>query len=226
MSMALNKMMIFAVIPAVLASPAPAKAQGQNSGVDLDRPEIVCAMAYEALGTMDWIQREIVNMDEIDTQLRSESLVRPLGPDHAAAAVAAGVHLRTALSSEEARTPAEIANFIGMLASCDNRFGFDPAARQRIAPQVTDRDCAAAFWLHAAFHPEQRQDALGRANHALDRHMETSPDEQRATIQQQLANEGYARGERIQQGQEPFDALKTEVAACEARYGFAAAGGQ
>lgn len=160
MSMALNRMMIFAVIPAVLASPAPAKAQGQNSGVDLDRPEIVCAMAYEALGTMDWIQREIVNMDEIDTQFRSESLVRPLGPDYAAAAVAAGIHLRTALSSEEARTPAEIANFIGMLASCDNRFDFEPTARQRAAPQVTDRDCAAAFWLHAAYHPEQRQDAL------------------------------------------------------------------
>lgn len=95
-----------------------------------------------------------------------------------------------------------------------------------LLPFFSNYDCAMAYWLHGAFNAGERQGALQRANHALNKHMEGNPGEQRAAAEQQLMVEGQARGERIQQGQESVDGLTSDLRACEVKYGFAQTGRQ
>ncbi len=92
------------------------------------------------------------------------------------------------------------------------------------ARQISDMICASAYWLHGAFNPEVGEAALARADHAVDRHLQSHAGQQRLAIEQQVMARGEAWGLRIQNGEESAAGLNSDLVACERKYGFAQGG--
>ncbi|HHX90654.1 MAG TPA: hypothetical protein GX700_12995 [Paracoccus sp.] len=123
-------------------------------------------------------------------------------------------------------------------------------------PQIADFDCAAAYWLRGAMYPMDQAAAGERAQFALGRYQAENAGLSVEQIIGQVQAAGNARYERIMHesrgleelrqemiadGQNPDEATLTErlqrravearsfqqdIIACEAKYGFAQAGGQ
>jgi hypothetical protein len=72
----------------------------------------------------------------------------------------------------------------------------------------------------------QAQSAMQRAEYALQRHQTANPELDPNSLGPQVNGLARTRGEQIQQGQESGEALTNDINACEAKYGFAQAGGQ
>ena len=126
-----------------------------------------------------------------------------------------------------------IASFGAMLAML--AFALPAPALASMAParQVSDFDCAVSYWLHGAVQVAEQQAALERASLAFGQYLFVEEaifydvDDPAVVERWELVvAEGKARGQRIQQGQETVDNLKSDLAVCEARYGFAQSGEQ
>src|SRR5690606_10943521 len=97
---------------------------------------------------------------------------------------------------------------------------------------INDFDCAVAYRLLAAIRHDidqdqvQAQSAMERAQYALRLHHTANPELDPGSLGPQVNGLARTRGEQIQQGQESGEALFNDINACEAKYGFAQAGGQ
>ena len=67
---------------------------------------------------------------------------------------------------------------------------------------------------------------MERAQYALRRYHAANPELDPGSLGPQVNALARTRGERIQQGQESGEALTNDITTCEAKYGFAQAGGQ
>lgn len=120
----------------------------------------------------------------------------------------------------------------GAGAAIDQMFRACGAADLTRSAAISDFDCAVAYRLFAAIRhdidqdQEQAQSAMERAQYALRRHQIANPELAPNSLGPQVNELARTRGERIQQGQESGEALTNDINACEAQYGFAAAGGQ
>src|SRR5690606_12448840 len=145
---------------------------------------------------------------------------------------------------------------VSRLADCDRTFGFAPVIALAPAHAISDFDCAAAYWLRGAMYPMDQAAAGERAQFALGRDQAENAGLSVEQIVGQVQAAGNARYERIMHesrgleelrqemiadGQNPDEAAFTErlqrravealsfqqdIVACEAKYGFAQAGGQ
>lgn len=123
------------------------------------------------------------------------------------------------------------------IRTCDQTHGFTPVfsfgadAFTRSAA-ISDFDCAVAHRLLAAIRHDIDQDqvqarsAMERAQHALRLHHTANPELDPGSLGPQVNGLARTRGEQIQQGRESGEALFNDINACEAKYGFAQAGGQ
>lgn len=103
--------------------------------------------------------------------------------------------------------------------SCDIVAASRASASDVVAGAPADFVCASAYWLHGAVTPGEQQQALARANYAVQQHLAANPGDDRAAIEQNVMAAGRARGERIQSGAEKAEAWRADIAACESKYG-------
>ena len=102
--------------------------------------------------------------------------------------------------------------------SCDIVAAGRTSASGVTAGAPADLVCASAYWLHGAVTPAEQQQALARANYAVQQYLAANPGDDRAAIEQRVLAAGRARGERIQSGAERAEAWRADVAACETKY--------
>ena len=205
-----------------LAVPEPARAENEDRSSDAQYAEN-CAVEYAraALADFRFLERQMALRDRFDL-------------DHE------NIWLMAKLGDVSDIIPVEW--IVDGLAECDRTFGFSPItelidSRPGIpltpsSPQIADFDCAVAYRLLAAIRHDvdqdqvQAQNAMQRAEYALRLHQTANPELDPGSLGPQVNGLARTRGEQIQQGQESGEALTNDINACEAKYGFAQAGGQ
>ena len=206
----------------VLALAAPGEARAENEDRSNDAQYALnCAIEYAKGASADssFLERQMALRDRFDL-------------DHE------NIWLMAMLGDVSDIIPAEW--IVDGLAECDRTFGFSPItelidSRPGIpllpsVRQIADFDCAVAYRLLAAIRHDvdqvQAQSAMQRAEYALQRHQTANPELDPNSLGPQVNGLARTRGEQIQQGQESAEALFNDINACEAKYGFAQAGGQ
>ncbi|TYB80795.1 hypothetical protein [Maritimibacter fusiformis] len=208
----------------VLALAAPGEARAENEDRSNDAQYALnCAIEYAKGASADssFLERQMALRDRFDL-------------DHE------NIWLMAMLGDVSDIIPAEW--IVDGLAECDRTFGFSPItelidSRPGIpqtpsVPQITDFDCAVAYRLIAAIRHDvdqdqvQAQNAMQRAEYALRLHLTANPELDPNSLGPQVNGLARTRGEQIQQDQESGEALFNDINACEAKYGFAQAGGQ
>ena len=224
MAMALNRLAGFAtvLVALALAAPGEARAETEDRSNDAQYAEN-CAIEYAKGASADssFLERQMALRDRFDL-------------DHD------NIWLMAMLGDVSDIIPVEW--IVDGLAECDRTFGFNPItevinARPGIpltpsVRQIADFDCAVAYRLLAAIRHDvdqdqvQAQNAMQRAEYALRLHQTANPELDPGSLGPQVNGLARTRGEQIQQGQESGEALTNDINACEAKYGFAQAGGQ
>ena len=224
MAMALNRLAGFAtvLVALALAAPGEARAETEDRSNDAQYAEN-CAIEYAKGASADssFLERQMALRDRFDL-------------DHE------NIWLMAMLGDVSDIIPVEW--IVDGLAECDRTFGFNPItevinARPGIpltpsVRQIADFDCAVAYRLLAAIRHDidqdqvQAQNAMQRAEYALRLHQTANPELDPGSLGPQVNGLARTRGEQIQQGQESGEALTNDINACEAKYGFAQAGGQ
>src|SRR5690554_349501 len=208
----------------VLALAAPGEARAENEDRSNDAPSALnCAVKYATHedGDLYFLERFVALRDRFNL-------------DHEL------IWLTVMTDMTSDLMPAEF--IVATLAECDRTFGFSPItelidSRPGIpqapsVPQIADFDCAVAYRLLAAIRHDvdqdqvQAQNAMQRAEYALRLHQTANPELDPGSLGPQVNGLARTRGEQIQQGQESGEALTNDINACEAKYGFAQAGGQ
>lgn len=208
----------------VLALAAPGEARAENEDRSNDVQYVLnCAIEYAKSASADssFLERQMALRDRFDL-------------DHE------NIWLMAKLGDVSDIIPVEW--IVDGLAECDRTFGFSPItelidSRPGIpltpsSPQIADFDCAVAYRLLAAIRHDvdqdqvQAQNAMQRAEYALRLHQTANPELDPGSLGPQVNGLARTRGEQIQQGQESGEALTNDINACEAKYGFAQAGGQ
>lgn len=223
---------VLAILGLVLPTTAARADDGTKKAKAMD-----CAISYaEAENAEEAAAKIISDWGRIAKQRRSMRLVEAYGLDVNFVQGPALMALSEGNSAIESGNPALEQIAVYELAECDRLYGFTPVhaltgwQEFSTAPtperQISDFACAAAYWLHGAANVGDRQAALERSEFATGLHYMDNPSEDPAAIGQQVIRAGKERGQRIQQGQESVEEFAADLSACEARYGFAQAGGQ
>ena len=211
-----------------LALAAPGEARADQRDVYAES----CAVFYYQATRSARAPEIIADFQQINDQNRWLTLIQTYGLDQDAVvgaaisgvgSTAAEVLIQDKLDSEDSSSGDRI-TAVSALAECDQLYGFTP--RFALTNQVSDFDCAVAYWLLGSFEVDHRQAALRRSEFAGGLYHMDNPLEEAAAIGQQVMAAGQARGQRIQQGQESANELRNDLAACDAKYGFAQAGEQ
>ncbi|WP_071797452.1 hypothetical protein [Natronohydrobacter thiooxidans] len=226
--MVLNRLAAFATVLAALTLAAPGEARADHREVYAES----CAVFYYQMTRSTRAPEIIADFQQINEQNRWLTLIQSFGLDQdntVAAAIygvgstAAELLVQDKLDSEDPSSGDRV-TAVSALAECDRLYGFTPVVA--LTNQVSDFDCAVAYWLLGAFEVGHRQTALERSEFAGGLYHIDNPLEEAAAIGQQVMTAGQARGQRIQEGQESVDGLRSDLAACEAKYGFGQTVGQ
>lgn len=202
----------FAVAMAATAPPA------LSQGVEPNRNEAnVCAVDYTVLSMSATLQREIFNMEEIDLEARSQELARRFEIDEGRIVDAAVERLYGPM---RASGPQAEAQLLLSVAQCDRRFGFQPVIALTEADALNDLECIARYWALGAVRPETQPHTSARIQHVGRAYIAANQGASEETIRREIMPRVQARATAIRTGAETINALSSDIAACEAKYGF------
>lgn len=145
--------------------------------------------------------------------------------------------------------PSREESAIAALADCDRIHGFTPVFARTTKPvaAIGDFDCAVTYWVVSGFEPLKRDALVQRTKLAAARHHQANPGQTPEEIGNALKAAGRKRGERImveaqgigeyvewmtERGREvdprererrspEANKLRSDLAACEMKYGLA-----
>lgn len=248
MAMALNRLAGFATVLVALALAAPGEAQAETEDRSNDAQyAMYCAVEYAQYSVADFnfLGRRMALRDRFDLDHEQISAMAKFADVSDA--------MPADLAAEGLAECDRTFGFSPITEVINARPGIPQTPT---IPQIADFDCAAAYWLRGAMYPMDQAAAGERAQFALGRYQAENAGLSVEQIIGQVQAAGNARYERIMHesrgleelwqemiadGQNPDEATFTErlqrravearsfqqdIIACEAKYGFAQAGGQ
>lgn len=214
--MRLSLFLVVAAACVALALGAASPALSQGAGADRNEAS-VCAVDYTVLSMSETLQREIFNMEEIDLEARAQALTQRFEIDEERIVDAAVDRLYGPM---RASGPQAEARLLISVVQCDRRFGFSPVIALTEAEALNDLECIARYWTLGAVRPETQPHTSARIQHVGRAYIAANQGASEASIRREAMPRAEARATAIRAGAETINALSSDIAACESKYGF------